>query len=163
MSDIEFILIPKEEWQKNIDDVIAVRASAYEQWNGPMTSEQRNQEAINWLGKWTGHKNPLLLVAKNENTIVAFIKADEREEGEYFIAWIGVRQDFKRQGIGLSLIRKCEEIAKGYGCSVLTTTTYNRFKGILILLILEGFYIQGPIWVQGSSEPRLYLRKELKA
>ena len=163
MSGIEFILIPKEEWQKNIVDIIAVRESAYEQWNGLMTSEQRNQEAINWLGKWFEHKNPLLLVAKNENTIVAFIKADERVKGEYFIAWIGVRQDFKRQGIGLSLIRKCEETAKGYECSGLTTTTYYRFKGILILLLSKGFYIQGTIWVQGSSEPRLYLRKELKA
>jgi GNAT superfamily N-acetyltransferase len=162
MENIKFQVIPKEEWSIYIDDIISVRTSAYEQWNGQKTLEQRKHEANSWLEKWSEQKNPFLLVAKSDDLIVGFIKAEERVKGEYQISWIGVSQDFKRRGIGRSLIQKCKEVAITLKHSALTTTTFNRFRGMLILLLSEGFYIQGTTWIEGSKEPMIYLRKELK-
>ena len=42
-----------------------------------------------------------------------------------------------------------------------TVTTYNRFRGMLILLLQEGFEIEGLTWVRGATDLRVLLRKDL--
>lgn len=160
--DVQISAIAPEQWCEYIGDVISVRVSAYEQWNGPKTREQRDLEASAWLRKWVERGDPALFVAKREGQVVGYLSADERERGMYYMSHIGVRHDLKRQGIGRALIRACEKAARERGYRALTTTTYNRYKGMLFLLLSEGFCIRGTTWVEGAREPRICLRKELK-
>lgn len=161
-TDIDIQDLPPDRWGACIRDVISVRTSAYEQWNGPKTEETQARQAAAWLQKWRERHNPSLLVATQQKGIGGYLSADERESGERYISHIGVREDLKRQGIGRLMLRKFEEKARESGCRALTTTTYNRFRGMLILLLQEGFYIQGTTWIEGASEPRIWLRKNLK-
>jgi predicted N-acetyltransferase YhbS len=160
--DYKIVIIKPEDWEAHIAQVVSVRVSAFEKWNGLKSQENQEKEARLWFRKWSERHNPALFVAKRDNEIIGYLIADERRKQEYYISHIGVREDLKRKGIGCSLIRKYEEKAKAGGYRALTTTTYNRFKGILILLLQEGFYIQGVTWVEGATEPRISLRKELK-
>jgi len=161
-TDIDIQVVPPDRWATCIRDVISVRASAYEQWNGPKTEETQAREADAWLRKWGQRRNPSLFVAKQQDETVGYLSADERESGEHYISHIGVSGKLKRRGIGRALVQQSEEKARDYGCRALTTTTYNRFKGMLILLLQEGFYIQGTTWIEGATEPRICLRKDLK-
>jgi GNAT superfamily N-acetyltransferase len=78
--------------------------------------------------------------------------AHEREPGDMHIWHIGVRSELQRRGVGRQLLRRCEDGARALGCRALTVTTYNRFRGMLILLLQEGFYIEGVTWVAKATE-----------
>ncbi|MBM4044839.1 MAG: GNAT family N-acetyltransferase [Planctomycetes bacterium] len=157
----EMAVLPPEDWKAHIAEVISVRTSAYEKWNGPKSKEEQAREAEQWLRKWSARRAPVLIVAKKDREVVGYVSGDERDLGEFYISHIGVREDLKRRGIGRSLVRRLEEHAKLQGCRAVRTTTYNRFKGMLILLLHQGFYIQGTTWVEGATEPSISLRKEL--
>jgi ribosomal protein S18 acetylase RimI-like enzyme len=103
-----------------------------------------------------------LFLARVNQEIVGYVLAGERENDHFYISHIGVRSDCKRRGIGRSLLLECEWYAEGRSYLAVTTTTYNRYRGMLLLLIQEGYYIQGTTWVEGAREPRISLRKELK-
>jgi len=160
-TSYDIVVLSPKDWKVYIAEIISVRTSAYERWNGPKSSEEQEREAEQWLRKWSARRVPVLIVAKKDSKLVGYLAADQRNIGEFYISHIGVREDLKRQGIGRLLIRKCEEYAKFHGYCAVTTTTYNRFKGMLILLLQEEFYIQGTTWVEGATEPRISLRKEL--
>ena len=161
-TQFEVVDVPTGSWANCILDVISVRTSAYEQWNGPKSEEEQRREAEVWLAKWSAGRHPALFLARQNNKVIGYLSADERQRGEFYISHIGVREDLKRKGIGRALLRKYEEKARANGYRALTTTTYNRFKGMLLMLLQEGFYIQGTTWVEGATEPRISLRKELK-
>jgi len=144
-----------------IQDVISVRTSAYEEWNGSKSRQEQQREAASWLRKISNRLSPAIFIAEKGDEIIGYLWGYERDEGNFHISHIGVRQDLKRQGIGRAILRKCEEACRLRGYQVLSTTTYNRFRGMLILLLQEGFYIEGVTWITGASELRLLLRKEL--
>jgi GNAT superfamily N-acetyltransferase len=158
---IEMSLLDHPEWSNIIRDVIAVRTSAYLDWNGPRTDTEQKAEAEAWLERWRNRRSATLFAARTGGKLVGYLIADERERGEHYIAHIGVHGEYKRRGIGRALIRRCEEQAVAAGCRAVTTTTYNRYPGMLILLLQEGFYVQGMSCLKGSDQPRLRLRKEL--
>ncbi len=144
-----------------IGDVIAVRTAAYLAWNGPRTEEEEAQEAASWLQALADRRSPAAFVAQRASRVVGYLWGHGREDGEFHISHIGVHPDHQRQGIGRALLQACEGACRSAGCRALTTSTYNRYRGMLILLLQEGFCVQGVTWVVGASEPRLLLRKEL--
>ncbi len=60
------------------------------------------------------------------------------------------------------MIETCEGFGQQLGCKFVTTSTYNRFKGMLILLLGRGYEIYDLTWIATSPEPRLRLRKNLQ-
>ena len=154
--------VPCDKWKEYIAELVAVHSSAYEEWNGSQSEEHERRKADDYVHKWASFQQPLVLVARVGGRAVAYVVADERHGGVLHIAHIGVRRDFKRQGIGRALLRKVEEHAKSEKRRAVTTTTFHRFRGMLILLLQEGFYIQGTSWVEGAKEPMISLRKDMK-
>ena len=81
-TDIDIQDVRPDRWATCIRDVILVRTSAYEQWNGPKSDATQAREADAWLRKWGQRRNPSLFVAKQQEKIVGYLSADERETGE---------------------------------------------------------------------------------
>jgi GNAT superfamily N-acetyltransferase len=147
--------------ERHIPDIIAVRSSAFEPWNGPRSQAQQREEAAAWLARVSQWRSPLVLVAEWGHEPIGYLLAHEREGGDCHIRHAGVRQECQRQGIGRALLRRCEAEALAGGNRALTVTTYNRFRGMLILLLGEGFDIEGVTWVPGATGLRVLLRKDL--
>lgn len=160
-SHCHIVAINLDALETHLQDIIYVRTSAYRQWNGPKSPAECRREAASWRRKITTRRNPAVFVAQKDDEIVGYLWGYERNEGEFHISHTGVRDDLKRQGIGRALLRECQETCRSRGMSILSTATYNRFVGMLILLLQEGFTIQGVTWIEGASEPRLLLRKAL--
>jgi GNAT superfamily N-acetyltransferase len=144
-----------------IGDVIAVRTVAYLEWNGPRTQQEEAQEAASWLRAMADRRNPAAFAARHAGRIVGYLWGHNRDDGEFYISHIGVHPGHQRQGIGRALLQACEGACRSTSYRALTTSTYNRYRGMLILLLQKGFVVQGVTWVSGASEPRLLLRKEL--
>lgn len=161
MIDCQIAEIDLKGLEARIPEVISVRTSAYEEWNGPKSQQEQQREAASWLRKVSDWRNPAVFLAEKDSEVVGYLLGYEGDKGDFHIWHVGVRQDFKRQGIGRALLRKCEEACRSRGYRALSTTTYNRFRGMLILLLQEGFYVEGVTWVTGATELRLLLRKEL--
>ena len=159
---IEISLFQHADWPEIIHEVIAARTSAYLDWNGPKTVEQQEAEAKAWLDRYAPRRDVTLFAARQDGKLIGYLIADERERGEYHISHTGVHSESKRQGVGRALIQRFVEEARHRGYRAATTTTYNRYPGMLLLLIQEGFYIQGMSWVERAKDPRISLRKELK-
>jgi len=160
-ADCQIMEIDLKVLEACIQEVISVRTSAYEEWNGPKSQHEQQREAVSWLRKVSDWRNSAIFLAKKGSEIVGYLLGYEGDKGDFHIWHVGVKQDFKRQGIGRALLRKCEEACRTRGYRVLSTTSYNRFRGMLILLLQEEFYIEGVTWITGATELRLLLRKEL--
>jgi len=143
-----------------IGEVIAVRTAAYLEWNGPRSPEQEAQEAASRMRAISGRRDPAAFVARREERVVGYLWGHVRNEGEFYISHIGVHPDHQRQGIGRALLQACEGACRSTGYRALTASTYNRYRGMLILLLQEGFYVEGVTWRRTSVELRLLLRKE---
>ena len=144
-----------------INEMIAVRTSAYERWNGPKSPDDQRKEADSWLQKIPGRNKPAILVARSGSDLVGYLWGFENTPGDFYISHIGVRQDCKRHGIGLALVKSCEELARKRGCGVVSTSTFNRFAGMLTLLIGEGFQIVGTTKPAGKTDVRIEFEKRL--
>ena len=160
-ADCQIVEIELKDLEMCIQDIISVRTSAYKEWNGPKSQRERQEEAASWLRKISDRRKPAIFLTKKRDKIIGYLWGYERDKGNFHVSHIGVRQNFKRQGIGRALLRKCEEVCRFRGYRVLSTTTCNRFRGMLILLLQEEFYIEGVTLTTGATELRLLLRKEL--
>lgn len=157
----EIETVPRDLWADRIAQVVAIHSSAYAEWNGPQSQEQEKQKGEGYLRRWSTFRGPLLLLASVDRSPVGFLTADERGDATFSIAHIGVQQEFKRQGIGRSLVTRVEELARAQGCRGIITTSYNRFRGMLILLLKQEFYIQGTSWIPGATDLQIVFRKDL--
>lgn len=157
----EVVEIDAERLSEVIDAVMAVRTAAYRQWNGPRTEEQEREEGRSWLRKLAQTRRPAAFIAREADEVVGYVWGHERNEGEFYVSHIGVAPGRQRQGIGRALLREVEGLCRAREYRALSTSTYNRFRGMLILLLDEGFQIEGVTFPHQASEPRLLLRKEL--
>jgi len=142
-------------------DVIAVRTAAYFEWNGPRTPDEEREQAEAWLRRISERRDPAAFVARHGDQIIAYLWGHSRDDAEFHISHIGVHPEHQRRGIGRALLRECEAACLSRGYRALTTSTYNRFRGMLVLLLQEGFDIQGVTWTDGARELRVLLRKPL--
>lgn len=127
---IEEILL--EEIENYINRIIDIRTEAYKEWNGEKTIPQKRQAAISWMKKMNVRDNTRIYAAKFDDSIVGYIWGYEKEENEFCISHIGVLPEQQRMGIGRALIHKCESLCIDHGYERLSTSTYNRFQGMLI-------------------------------
>jgi len=162
VDQIKISAIPYGRWKEIIHDVITVRTSAYFDWNGDKTESEKKAEAKSWMDRYATADDVLLFSARDIDQLVGYLIAYIRDHGEYYISHIGVRTDFKRRGIGRMLIHHVLDEATNRKYQSVSTATYNRYPGMIVLLINEGFYIQGTTWIKGAIEPRISLRKELE-
>ena len=159
--DCRIVELDLETFKASLPDIISVRTSAYEEWNGPRSPREQQEEAEAWTRQASARPNPAMLVAERGGETVGYLLACERRSEHFHIWHTGVRRDVQRQGIGRALLRRCEETGRARGYRVVGTTTQNRFKGMLILLLKEGFDIEGVTWIPGATDLRIALRKEL--
>ncbi|MEK7476140.1 MAG: GNAT family N-acetyltransferase [Candidatus Coatesbacteria bacterium] len=153
--------IPVVELARVIGPIIAIRTSAYERWNGQKSEEDQRKEAEAWLQKIPSRDGAAIFVAKTGGECIGYLWGNERTSGDFYISHVGVRQDGKRGGIGRALVKASEDLARKRGCRVLSTSTYNRFAGMLILLLSEGFEIVGTTKPEGKTDVRIELEKRL--
>ena len=156
---IEEILV--DEVGNHINDIIDVRTEAYREWNGEKTFQQKRDEAISWIEKMRDRSNTRIYVAKIDDSIVGYVWGYEKAENEFYISHIGVLPEFQRRGIGRSLVQKCETLCVDRGYERLSTSTYNKFRGMLILLLKAGFEIASAQDQSEVADNRIYLPKEI--
>jgi len=120
------------------------------------------QAAIHAVRTIQARRILLTCFSEHGSQIVGYLLGYEGDRNDFRVWHIGVEEKHKRRGVGRALIQKCEEICRGRKHSVLNVTTYNRFRGMLILLLEEEFYIEGMTWIKGATEARLLLRKEIR-
>lgn len=147
-----------------MDSIIAVRTSAYEQWNGPKSAEQRREEAADWIKRIRERRNSAVYLALEGEETIGYVWGYEKDAGSFHISHIGIRQDRKRRGIGRRLLRKCEDLSRGLGYRSLTTSTYRHFQAMLSLLEKEGYRVTGESERVGAGnrEARIELVKDLR-
>jgi ribosomal protein S18 acetylase RimI-like enzyme len=97
----------------------------------------------------------LLLVALEDDRVVGF-KFGYQERPGRFYSWLGgVHPDFRRRGIASQLMRRQHRLLERAGFQEVRCHTRNRFRGMLLMSIEQGFDIIG---IVGD---RLILSKKL--
>ncbi|MEK7764829.1 MAG: GNAT family N-acetyltransferase [bacterium] len=143
--------------------IIAVRAAAYEPWNGPRSPEQRRDEAARWLEKIADRVRPAIFVAVDGDCVVGYVWGYEEDPRCFSISHIGVLPERGRRGIGRALLKQCESLSRDRGYEVVSTSTYDHFSGMRDLLLQEGYAISGITKEEsaGHQNARLELTKPL--
>lgn len=80
-------------------------------------------------------------VAKYERKIVGFLTAIGASGGVTFINWLGVRKEYRGQGIGKSLVKTWENWAKAGGYHKLRAQTTNKENKVFYEKL--GFNLEG--------------------
>ncbi|WP_017436063.1 GNAT family N-acetyltransferase [Saccharococcus caldoxylosilyticus] len=102
----------------------------------------------------------LVLVALDNGKVVGFKLGYEQGANEFY-SWIGgVDSAYRRQGIGSTLMTMQHDWLKEHGYSVVTTTTKNKWRNMLILNLRHGFDIIGT-YTDEKGEPKIILKKQL--
>jgi ribosomal protein S18 acetylase RimI-like enzyme len=102
----------------------------------------------------------LVLVASDNGKVVGFKVGYEQGANEFY-SWIGaVDSAYRRQGIGSTLMTMQHDWLKQHGYSVVTTTTKNKWRNMLILNLRHGFDVIGT-YTDEKGEPKIILKKQL--
>ncbi len=107
--------------------------------------------------------NLTILVGYFEGKPCAYkIGFEYHSDNEYFYSWNGgVMEGFRRKGIARSLLKRQHEIAKAKGFKFIRTQTKNKYRGMLLLNIREGFDITGVYKKIREKHHGIILEKEL--
>lgn len=91
-------------------------------------------------------RRPLLIMASRDGVAIGFKLGYEFSRG-VFSSWLGgILPEMRRQGIATALLRAQHQWVANHGYHTLLTESANRFKGMIILNLLEGFEIVGTRW-----------------
>lgn len=102
----------------------------------------------------------MLLLAWEGDDCLGFKVGYGRSE-EHFYSWLGgVLPEARGQGIARRLMLTQHEWVQGQGYSYVTTETYNRYRGMLLLNIRMGFDVVGTLSTL-KGETKIVLRKVL--
>ena len=84
-------------------------------------------------------------------------------EHDHFYSWVGgVRTKWRRQGIASKLAERLEEIVREKGVDVIRMKTWNRFRGMLLFAIRDGFdIVDVEREANASTELKIVLEKKL--
>jgi len=83
-------------------------------------------------------------------------------ENDYFYSWLGgVISEYRNQGIAAKLAIRQEEMVKEMGVSKIMFKTQNKFKGMLIFALKNGFSILGTVPFDGGEGFKILLEKNL--
>ncbi|PIN85360.1 MAG: hypothetical protein COV47_02540 [Candidatus Diapherotrites archaeon CG11_big_fil_rev_8_21_14_0_20_37_9] len=83
-------------------------------------------------------------------------------EGQSMHIWLfGVMETKRRMGIGEALLAEFESFAKQKGYVEITTMTFNKYRGKLILSIKSGFDITGYKFLESKNNYGIELTKKI--
>ncbi len=89
-------------------------------------------------------KEPIILIAYKDKKAIGYKMG--YQEADYFYSWLGgVLPEYRNKGIASKLALQQEELVKQLGISKIRFKTQNKFKGMLIFAIKNGFSIIGTV------------------
>lgn len=105
-------------------------------------------------------RKPLVLIARDSGKTVGYKLGYERSRGVFY--WLGgVLPSHRRRGIARDLLRRQHAWCKENGYTEVLTESMNRWKGMLILNLSEGFDIVG-VHLDANRALHVEMRKELR-
>ena len=107
------------------------------------------------------HKDGILiLVAMDESAIVGYKIGYQRKPRHYY-SWLGgVDPDYRKYGIGSTLMRLQHEWCQQHDYLTIRTHSKNKWRDMIILNLRHGFDIIGT-WTDDLGEPKIMLEKRL--
>ncbi|MBV2129675.1 GNAT family N-acetyltransferase [Arsukibacterium indicum] len=103
----------------------------------------------------------LILVAKYEGKLVGY-KVGYQLTEDTFYSWLGgVIPEYRKQGVATLLLNYQEEWARNLGYKQIKVKSMNRFPGMLIMLISNGYKIVGIDKSACGSEDKIVFVKKL--
>jgi GNAT superfamily N-acetyltransferase len=81
----------------------------------------------------------LVLMAHLEGNPIGFSAGFRRAPGGYYINYVAVLRDYRRQGIGRRFLRWHEDFARARHYRQIEFNTFNHFPGMLRLGLLSGY------------------------
>lgn len=84
-------------------------------------------------------KDLFLLMAHLEGNPVGFSAGYQRTGKSYYLNYIAILRDYRRQGLGRRMIHQQESFAAARGYKQIEFNTFNRFAGILRLGVQLGY------------------------
>lgn len=85
------------------------------------------EEVINfWFDR--GYRQIFIAIDEISNKIMGFLVGDNTYGGVAFISWIGVKPEYRKQGIGSLLFSVYENFAKSKKAHIIELFTYERIK-----------------------------------
>jgi len=105
-------------------------------------------------------KKPLILIAFVNNKAVGSKLG--YVEDDYFYSWLGgVLPEYRNRGIAFKLAHLQEEMVKQMGIPKIRFKSQNKFKGMLIFAIKNGFSIIGTVPYDRDEGFKILLEKKL--
>ncbi|RYU94707.1 GNAT family N-acetyltransferase [Emticicia agri] len=104
----------------------------------------------------------LILVALDGDTPVGFKVGYDRDKDGSFYTWMGgVLSDYRKLHIAQQLADAQEDWARQEGFEAIVLKTRNRFRGMLIFALKNGFCIEKVEQKEAIKDYRIILRKKL--
>ena len=89
-----------------------------------------------------------VLIAHLEGNPVGFSAGYRRKPGVYYINYLALLREYRRQGLGKQMINRLEDYARSLGYSQIEFNTFNHFPGMLRLGLAMGYR---PVGLQQDS------------
>jgi predicted GNAT superfamily acetyltransferase len=121
--------------------------------------EFENPNEDEYICRFKG-KDPLILIAYVNNKPAGFKVG--YKENDYFYSWMGgVLPEHRRKGIANRLSKNQEDWIIKMEIKKIRFKTQNKFKGMLIFALKNGFSILGTVPFEGVEGFKILLEKKL--
>ena len=111
--------------------------------------------------KRIGNKPQQALIASVDNQFVGFKLG--YISGDHFYSWLGgVIPDYRKKGIAKLLAAEQEKWVRKHDIEKIRFKTLNRFKGMLIFALKNGYQIKGTEPFEQENTIKIILEKQLK-
>jgi GNAT superfamily N-acetyltransferase len=97
-----------------------------------------------------GHQDLLVLMAHLEGNPVGFAAGYRRNPELYYLNYLGVLRDYRRQGLGKSMLQQQVDFAMARGYRRMEFNTFNHFPWMLRLGLSAGFLPVGLTQHEGT-------------
>ena len=86
-----------------------------------------------------GRQDLLALIAHLEGNPVGFSVGYRRAPGQFYVNYLGVLRDYRREGLGRQLIERQEQFARARGYTQVEFNTFNHFGGMIQMGLAMGY------------------------
>lgn len=113
---------------------------------------ERSHSAQDFQDRLEG-KSYLALLARDGERIVGY-KIGHAQTQDRFYSWVGgVHPDYRGRGLAREMMRRQERWCQKHGYTSISVKSENRFRGMLIFLLKEGYDIES-LSINGQIEFR---------
>jgi len=113
-----------------------------------LTKDYNKTNFFLWLERFFRN----IYIALENEKVIGFIVGDFTYGGVAFISWLGVKEEFRKKGVGLSLFNVYEEFAKSKKAHLIELYTYPK---------VEPFYLKLGFTRVGVREQGYFGQKNL--